>query len=124
MRTQVAYRIFDDKDGLPHTLFHGVNGSRRLPFDTWVEARVGPVTDGSCATAYQSGFHVLEDRGEARKFLARMFKNLGHRVVARVEVRDTWPKAHSRHEVTLARFLRISRKDWARRTKLSARSPA
>jgi len=113
----VAYRILDDKDNQPHTLFHGLNGSRKLPLDQWLEAKVGPVSDGSGVTTYLSGFHVLNSRKKAKSVLIDTFKKLDERVLVRVYVKDTWPKEHSKHGVTLARFMKIEKKDWQRRTK-------
>lgn len=114
----IAYRIFDNKDGRPHTLFHGVNGSRKLETGKWIEAKVKNVTDGSGLTVYQSGFHVLSTKEEAISVLRDTFKNLDQRVVAKVQVRDTWPKKHSRHGVTLARFMKISEGDWKARQRV------
>lgn len=117
MSFKVCYRIFDEKDGQPHTLFHGLNGSRKLPMDEWLEAKVGPVTDGSGVTTYQSGFHVLKDK-ELAMDVFRTFFNPRNRVVVKVRVKETWTKQHSKHKVTLARFMRISKKDWDKRIKL------
>jgi hypothetical protein len=111
------YRIFDDQDGSPATLFHGVDGSRKLPLDTWLQADVKPVTDGSCSTVYQSGFHVLPTRDDVVEHLGR-FKHLRHRVIVRVEVDEAagiWPKSHSRSPVLLVKRMRVKRRDWDRR---------
>jgi hypothetical protein len=117
MKSKIAYRIFDEKNGEPHTLFHGVNGSRKLPTDKWLEAKVGPVTDGSGVTTYQSGFHVLTDKSKAEEVF-RTFFRLSNRAISKVRVYDTWIKEHSRHKVTLARFMKITKKDWQNRIKL------
>ena len=116
------YRIFDEVDGMPATLFHGVHGSRRLPLNTWMLAEVKPVTDGSCSTVYQSGFHVLPTREDVVRHLGG-FRKLEHRVIVRVEVDETsglWPKSHSRSSVMLARRMRVGRRDWDRREKASS----
>jgi hypothetical protein len=113
----IAYRIFDDKDGRPHTLFHAVNGTRRLPTDTWIEADVKAVTDGSGLTSYQSGFHLLKTRKQAVEVLTRTFKLLDKRVIAKVHAIGLWPKTHSRHNVVLSKLMYVKEKDWRRRLK-------
>ena len=110
-----AYRICDEKDGLPLTLFHGIRGSRRIPLDQWVKAEVKVVHDGDKGRPYRSGFHVLKDKGLAKRVLLETFKKLEGRVIVPVQVDDTWPKKHSKHGVTLARRMRIRSIDWAKR---------
>lgn len=122
MKCKLYYRIFDDLNGTPATLFHGVNGSRKLPLDEWVDATVKPVTDGSGVTVYQSGFHVITDLKETKKFLLKRFKHIEKRVIARVEVDEdagTWPKSHSPHPVLLVKRMRIKKADWARRVRFT-----
>ena len=60
-----AYRIVEEKNGEYYSLFHGTNRSRKLPRRTWLKANVKRVRDGSCATYYDSGFHVLTSKEEA-----------------------------------------------------------
>lgn len=115
----VHYRMFDEKDDLPHTLFHGVNGSRKLPLDTWVEAAVKTVCDGSKhkSTAYQSGFHVFEHFNDVVSFLSR-FRKLDGRVICAVEIdanAGIWDKEHSPSKVKLARRMRIPAGFWEMR---------
>lgn len=121
----MCYRICDEKDGKPMTLFHGVNGSRKIPLDEWIEASVKLVHDGSdkgwrMRRRYRSGFHSLKDKKAARRVLRETFKNLENRVIVRVRVKNTWSKEHSRHDVVLSRFLKITKEDWWRREKADA----
>ena len=109
-----SYRICDEKNGLPMTLFHGIRGSRKIPLDRWIEADVKTVNEDK-GTPYKSGFHVLRDKEAAKRVLLETFKQLRGRFIVRVEVRDTWPKKHSRHGVILARRMRIRSMDWAKR---------
>jgi hypothetical protein len=113
------YRIFDDIDGQPATLFHGVRGSRKLLLDQWHEAAVKPVTDGSGVTVYQSGFHVLPRIEDVAIFL-RKFRHLENRVIAKVEIdvdAGIWPKTHSKSPIILAKKMRIRKSDWEKRIK-------
>ena len=115
------YRIFDEKNDAPHTLFHGVKGSRKLPLDTWVEAEIRKVKDGSCKVKYISGFHVLKTEQEAKSFLNKMFKYKNYRVITRVLVDEDsglWKKEHSKSNVFLAKKIKILKKDWKNRKHL------
>lgn len=40
------YKIFDIKDNLPCTLFHGINKSKKLPLNQWIKADIKMVDDG------------------------------------------------------------------------------
>lgn len=108
-----CFKIFDQKDSLPCTLFHGINGSKTLPLDTWINAVVKDVSDGG--PIYRSGFHVLLSMEETLKYIAR-FKH--PRVIAEVDVDETagtWPKAHSKDRVILAKRIRIRSCKWKKR---------
>ena len=42
-----TYRMVEkDKYGNLKTLFHGINGSRILPIDTWIQADIKMVSEG------------------------------------------------------------------------------
>ena len=113
------WRIFDDKDGLPHTLFHGVNGSRKIPLDAWLQAETKTVQDGSGVTEYQSGFHVLGTLEEVKEVL-KQFKQLNHRVICRVWVDEQagkWLKSCSRNKVWLVKRMKVTEADWRKRHK-------
>lgn len=116
-RSMTAYRICDDKNGQPMTLFHGIRGSRRIPLDQWVEADVKIVHDGDRGRPYRSGFHVLKEKGTAKRVFVDTFKKLKGRAIVKVQVAMTWPKKHSKHGVTLARHMKISSNDWAKRSR-------
>lgn len=108
------YRMFEVKDGEPHTLFHGVEGSRRLSLDQWIIAEQKQVRDGRGKTYYESGFHVFEDLNALPKFLAR-FKYLDQRVICKVLVdtsKGLWDKAHSPFDIKLAKAMFIPEKEW------------
>jgi len=107
------YKIFDEKDGQPRTLFHGIEGSKTLPLDTWIDAVVKDVSDGG--TVYKSGFHVLPNRPETEEYATR-FKE--KKAVAEVDVDEgagTWPKAHSPSNIILVKRIRIRSAQWKKR---------
>jgi hypothetical protein len=108
------FRIFDEIDGQPATLFHGINGSRKLPLGTWIVAKTGMVRDG-IGKYYKSGFHVLPTMADIVKF-AKVFKNRKNRYFVEVNVKELHSKQHSRGPVFLARKMKISKKNWENRT--------
>ena len=114
MRSEMYYRMFEEKGGLPCTLFHGVDGSRQLPLNTWITAKVAIVKDGTGGKEYQSGFHVLPALGGVVAFLNH-FTHLDSRVICAVEVSGLWPKIQSPAPVFLARKMRIPSDAWDKR---------
>jgi len=98
-----CYRIVEVKNGEYYTLFHGTNRSRKLERGKWLVADKKMVTDGSCATSYLSGWHVLKSENATEIFLQKMFRVKKDRRIIPILVRGVLrPKSHSRHEVYLA----------------------
>jgi len=102
-----CYRIVEVINGEYHTLFHGIKGdknrgSRKLEVGKWLTADKKKVKDGSCATQYESGFHVLKSKEQTKEFLQKMFRVPKNRVVIQVFAKKLYPKSHSHHEVYLA----------------------
>jgi hypothetical protein len=105
-----AYRICELKDGKLLTLFHGLNGSRVMPLDVWLTAKIGEVTDGSrkTSTPYKSGFHVLFTLPETESFLKSKFRAKRKLVIVECEIGSNyWRKEHSRHEVYLSEKIKL-----------------
>lgn len=96
------YRIVEVKDGEYYSLFHGTNRSRKLERGKWLKADKKTVKDGSCATYYESGFHVLKSKEDTERFFERMFRIKENRRVVPVLAKGIRLKSHSRHEVYLA----------------------
>ena len=114
------YRILEDRNGKPATLFHGLNGSRTLPLDEWVEAVVKDVHDGSKQKAkkYRSGFHVIPTKKEADAFFDFSFRKKEDRYVVAVLVDEDagiWDKSHSPSNVWLAKRMKITSRSWDKR---------
>jgi hypothetical protein len=118
MRKRKYYRMLRDKDGLPTTLFHAVNGSKKVPLDEWIEAIVKEAWDGSKTTAkrYMSGFHVLPTLDDIVKFSGK-FRKREDLVICPVWVdeEDMWDKEHSPADVKLVKKMMISSKQWENR---------
>jgi len=111
------YRVFDEKNNKPHTLFHGNNGSRCLPINEWVISDTKLVTDGSHGKSYMSGFHVLATSELVKSFFLRRFKILDNRVICAVDV-DTDAGIWNKNEyVKLAKCIRITSEYWEERTR-------
>jgi len=104
----IAYKIMKQsgEDGYFKTLFHGINGSKLVPVDTWLEADHKWCSDGSGGTRYLSGIHVLLDYEEALDYLEN-FKDHTDKVIVMCEVEDYRKKEHARHPVFLASKCRI-----------------
>ena len=109
-----AYKIFDLSEDGPKTLFHGVNGSRLLPINEWVEAEIKPVTDGSRQEPYLSGFHAYPSLDAVRKWIAGA-KNTDNRVVVSVQVDGLREKPNAVRPTILADRMKITSQAWAKR---------
>lgn len=111
------YRLFEVHDnGHPLTLFHGVDRSRKLPLDEWVEAENKIVRDGSGGTEYESGFHVTRTRKQAAMYLEN-FTAPRPLTICRVKVGGRIrEKEHSPSPILLVDKMMISREDWKNAT--------
>ena len=104
-----VYRICEIKNNEPHTLFHGISGSRKMQMNTWLTADIKPVRDGSRnkAKLYQSGFHTLLTLDECRKFLNK-FTASRELAIVECEIGDNyWPKKHSPANIILAEKIKL-----------------
>ena len=97
-----CYRIVEIKNGKPHSLFHGTDGSREIPMNRWVDANIKTVHDGSCGTEYESGFHILLSAKEALEFFNKMFRIKENRIVIKCYAKGLRKKSHSKRDVYLA----------------------
>lgn len=96
------------KKGKIFSLFHGTQGSRNLPTGVWLKADKKIVRDGSCATWYESGFHVLKSIEATKIFLDKMFRHKENRRVIQCEATGLRKKTHSKGDVYLADRMRIN----------------
>lgn len=92
------YKILDkDKEGNLKTLFHGVDGTKKVPLNVWLKAKVKDVMDGTNGTVYRSGFHVLNNYENCEEYL-KNFTNIENKVIVKCEVGELWKKEHSRND--------------------------
>jgi hypothetical protein len=105
-----AYRIVEMKNGVPHTLFHGLplNGTRtrKIPIGTWIEAEEKEVSYGKGSPPMISGFNVLLDKELCLEYLTRFTGDRELRVVE-VLVRDLRPKPRAQSPVFLAKSMML-----------------
>lgn len=110
---KVAYRLFRKGDR-PATLFHGLDGSRTLPTDVWIDAEVKLVWNpgkNNNGPGYMSGFHVGFDRDEIVEYTKR-FKNPDDLVVCKIYVDKVRPKPRATSNIHLAECMLIKEEDW------------
>jgi hypothetical protein len=102
-----------DKDGNLCTLFHGIDGSRKVETGHWITADIKQGRDGSDSKWYTTGWHVLETLAQAKHYLNN-FKNISSKVIVVCETDgDLWKKEHSPAEgLWLAERLWISSIVW------------
>jgi hypothetical protein len=105
----IGYRICErNNSGELLTLFHGVNGSRKMDQGVWYSADIKPVRDGDPKRAklYTSGFHFLFTYEECQDYLSR-FTAPRDLVVVECEVEGVRQKHHSRSNVWLADKMKL-----------------
>ncbi len=107
-----VYRLFR-KAQKPQTLFHGVNGSRTMPTDIWIDAEIREVRNPGTKTGptYLSGFHVGRTREEVVRYIKR-FKQPDELVVCKVYVSNLRPKPRSKSNIYLADSMLILKQEW------------
>ena len=65
----IAYKIVELDDNKIKTLFHGVNGSRTVSCNKWIEADCKQGRDGSGERWYLTGWHTLPTKEDAEKYM-------------------------------------------------------
>ncbi len=96
-----------DYDGSDYkTLFHGVEGSRKLEFCKWLPSVTKEVTDGSSTRFYMSGWHIAPSYEECMKYL-EAFKHLEQKRIVRCRAKKVRPKPNARGDIWLAKEIYI-----------------
>ena len=105
-----CYKIMElAADGKSYrTLFHGVNGNRTMPFDTWIKAE--RKWGGEGGAKYWTGFHVILDQEKCERYLKRFYQPNKIRVIVKCVAKNLRPKESSRGIVFLADELMIPSK--------------
>jgi hypothetical protein len=85
------------------TLFHGIEGSRKMPQHQWIKANKKMGKDGTSKTSYLTGWHVLPTLEDAQEYLLRFTQRLEKLRIVECEVRgQVRDKEHSPSPVLLA----------------------
>ena len=106
------YKIVRIKNGEPYTLFHGINGSRKIPVNSWILADKKIVRDGSKgSTEYISGWHLFSNLDECRAYLVNKFKVLDNKGIICCKAKGIRKKEHSPNNVLLADSIKITKID-------------
>lgn len=101
------YKIVDkDQNNNLKTLFHGINRSKILKMNEWMEAEMKIVKDGTSKSSYLSGWHIAPSYEECIKYL-QYFKNIKPKTIVKCEAINIRPKEHSRHNIFLAQWIKI-----------------
>ena len=100
------YKIVDYENGKYKTLFHGINKSRVLEFGKWLEAVMKDVSDGSSATIYTSGWHLIPTYKECIEYLEK-FKHRDKKRILKCKAKNIWAKDHSPSNIFLSQFIFI-----------------
>ena len=111
----IGYRIFEvGPDNGPRTLYHGHNGTRDVPFDTWLETgdRVVHNPGKKTGPGYEEGFHVFTSESECKKYLKGFTRTDRTLQVCPVYFEDAAPKPRSRSGVLLAKRMYVPALEW------------
>lgn len=105
--TKKCWKIVDKKDDDYFFLFHGLNKSKKIPFDKWITAERKMVSDG-VGTKYESGFHVMLTLSEAATYVLR-FRNMENKAIILVSIMGLRKKEHSTSNIYLANKMKVER---------------
>jgi len=78
---KTVFKIVLLEDGEYKTLFHGIDGSRKLPIDTIIEAEKKMRVDGGGQEPYLTGIHCFKDRKTAEDYLTNFRKPANRQVI-------------------------------------------
>jgi len=94
------YKIVQKDNSNIKFLFHGINGTRVIPINRWVEADIKEnVMDGH-GTKYTCGIHIIDGLDNAREYLQRFRKT--DRAIVECYAEGLRHKSHSKPYVFLA----------------------
>jgi len=112
----IRWKVFEEKNGLPLFLYHGVNGDRKVPLNVWVKAEYKEVVDGSGQKPYLSAFHVFKDKTALIKWLTSL-KKKKNRCAVKVSTGMVKDKKSSKYSMLTGK-IRLSKKEWDKRIPL------
>lgn len=71
---ETVYKIVVRYENNIYTIFHGIEGRKRLPYDKWLRAEHKMVRDGSGGKEYLSGIHCFKSFDTALTYMGK-FRN-------------------------------------------------
>lgn len=95
-----CYKIVDLHERCYKTLFHGIGGSRILPFNTWLKAERKWAGEGGIK--YWTGFHVILSKSKCIGYFKRFTDKNKTRVIVECLAKNLRPKESSGGSVFLA----------------------
>lgn len=102
------WRFFEIKNGEYYTLFHGVNGSRKIPIDAWVTAKQSVGYEGSHGKKFRTGFHVFDSLEYGLKFISK-FRKKRTIAIVEIEVSGKLRIKPTNNRILLCKYMRIPR---------------
>lgn len=104
----MRWRLFEQKGDDLYTLFHGVNGSRKIEEGVWYEADDRLVRDGTSKTWYPGGFHVFWGTNPEGliEYIDR-FTKPRHLVLVKVEIAGKYRFKPTNKKILLADRMRV-----------------
>lgn len=78
-----------------------------MVMNTWLEADVRVVHDGTKGTPYLSGWHIIPTNDEALEYISKFKKRRENLKIIKVWAKDIWSKKHSPSSIYLARWIYI-----------------
>lgn len=100
------WRFFELKGNNYYTLFHSVNGSRKIPVGKWITAKQSIVCDGSHGKKFRGGFHVFDSFEYGIDFIKK-FKKKRTVAIVRIDVFGKLRIKPTNDKVLLAKYMRI-----------------
>lgn len=110
MKVEKCYKIVDAVPRGLRFLFHGVDGTKLIPFDTWLTAEVKWAGEGG--NKYWTGFHVLKTREDCEKYMERFTDKKKIRTIVECRAKELRPKKSSGGLVFLASKLMIPKQSY------------
>jgi len=105
-----VFKVFLIENGKLKNLFKGINGTRTIKFNTWLEAEKKMSVDGSGQDPYLTGIHVLKDKKKAIEYLNN-FRTDKNRVIVKCKAKGLRQKP-TNDNVYLADNLYVPRQNF------------
>ncbi len=102
---KIYYKIVEIKNNDHYFLFHGINGSRKIPINTWINANIKQNASDGVGNRYTSGIHVIDGHDNALSYLKRFKRN--DRIIVACYAEGLKRKEKSKHYVYLADKIKL-----------------